>query len=599
MGPDQILILLLPLSSLSLAAILLVVYQQVRSEKIIHYWGLQWVLSAVTDLSAVAVLYGYHTYPAAFMWMLNILGSVRLSLIVAAGAAGRGRPQSRRFYLWLTAAAFAVLTAAWLYSAPLGALAKGPPKSSLSLTLAFGGALLACITGYFVWCVWTSERYRGGWNRAVIVSSVLLTAQQVLYSTSSLGWGPFAATQSNGQRVAALALRIALGFSLVISVLENALLDARRATELDRRLQRILEIVKLAAIVLDREGRILFANEYLLSTTGYTSSEVVGQEWYGMFAPEGERPERRRRYFDEISKGQIEVYHESVILTKAGGARQVNWANSLLRGPAGEIVGCASLGYDLTDQRRLEEQFQQAQRLESVGRLAGGVAHDFNNLLTVINGYSSLLLRQPLQESWRQQLTLIQKAGERGAALTRQLLAFSRRQVIDPKPTDLNIIVRDVVELLARTMGDDIHVETVLAGGLHAVLVDHDSFHQVLVNLAINARDAMPQGGCLTIETANATLDGESMTGNSEVAPGEYVALIVKDSGMGMDQETLQRVFEPFFTTKPAGKGTGLGLASVHGIVRQSRGWISVASEPGKGTTFRIYLPKLEGAERK
>jgi PAS domain S-box-containing protein len=358
-----------------------------------------------------------------------------------------------------------------------------------------------------------------------------------------------------------------------------------------------LQIVKLAAIILDREGRVLFANEYLLSVTGYTAAEVVGQDWYDMFVSSDLRPVRRQNYLDAVHKGDIGVYHESVILTKTGGTRQINWANSLLRGSEGEVVGCASLGYDLTDQRRLEEQFQQAQRLESVGRLAGGVAHDFNNLLTVINGYSALLLRQPLQESMRQQIALIQRAGERGAALTRQLLAFSRRQVIDPKPTNLNPIVRDVVELLARTMGDDIRVETILADGLHAVLVDQESFHQVLVNLAINARDAMPQGGRLTMATANAMLDREGVKGHPEVAAGEYVVLTVSDSGMGMDEKTAQRVFEPFFTTKPAGKGTGLGLASVHGIVQQSRGWIWVESEPGKGATFRIYLPKFDAPE--
>ncbi len=252
---------------------------------------------------------------------------------------------------------------------------------------------------------------------------------------------------------------------------------------------------------------------------------------------------------------------------------------------------------DITEYKRLEEQFRQAQKLESVGRLAGGVAHDFNNLLTVINGYSDLVLeRLDSGHPLRPQIAAIRDAGGRAASLTRQLLAFSRKQIIRPEVLDLSATVANAEDMLRRLIGEDITLVTKFSPSLWPVQADPDQVHQVLMNLAVNARDAMPGGGTLVIETANATLDeSHAWAHHPSPSPGAYVLLAVSDDGAGMDEETRSHLFEPFFTTKERGKGTGLGLATVYGIVKQSGGWIWVYSEAGRGTTFKIYFPRVAG----
>jgi CheY-like chemotaxis protein len=239
---------------------------------------------------------------------------------------------------------------------------------------------------------------------------------------------------------------------------------------------------------------------------------------------------------------------------------------------------------------------RQAQKLESIGRLAGGVAHDFNNLLTVINGYSGFLLNSlDVSDPLRRFAEAIGNAGERAASLTKQLLAFSRKQVIEPRLLNLNTTIRDAMPLLQRLIGEDIAFTARLDAFLEQVMADPDQIHQVLMNLVVNARDAMPDGGRLEVETANVEI-GEDDAGNRHDAlPGRYALMTVTDTGHGMDETVRQQVFEPFFTTKEFGKGTGLGLSTVYGIVRQSGGWIDVRSEVGVGTSFRVYLPRMDG----
>ncbi len=266
-----------------------------------------------------------------------------------------------------------------------------------------------------------------------------------------------------------------------------------------------------------------------------------------------------------------------------------------LRDAKGQIFGAICMSLDVTDRKQLEEQLRHAQKMEAVGRLAGGIAHDFNNLLMVIQGYADLLAdRLPEGNPLRRNAEQIQMAGQRAASLTRQLLAFSRKQMLAPSVISIHAVVADMEKILRRLIGEDVQLETSSVPDLWLVKADRSQIEQVIMNLAVNARDAMPQGGRLNIETSNVELDSSCSRHSIVMAPGKYVMLAVTDSGCGMSAETQAHIFEPFFTTKEKGKGTGLGLATVYGIVKQSGGYIWVYSEPGRGTSFKIYLPRID-----
>jgi nitrogen-specific signal transduction histidine kinase/CheY-like chemotaxis protein len=258
-----------------------------------------------------------------------------------------------------------------------------------------------------------------------------------------------------------------------------------------------------------------------------------------------------------------------------------------------------SSGDDITEQLKLEEQLRQAQKMEAIGQLTAGIAHDFNNLLTAINGFAELMqLEMRADDPLRDSVNKILSSGRRAGDLVRQLLAFSRKQIFEPQVLNLNYVVTGMEKMLRRVIGEHIHMETVLSPDLWPVKVDPAQIEQVIVNLAVNARDAMPSGGRLTVETANVTLDASYAAYHLEAQPGDYVLITVSDTGIGMTDEVKAHLFEPFFTTKEVGKGTGLGLATVYGIVKQSGGHIWVYSEEGEGTTFKIYLPRATSVAR-
>jgi two-component system cell cycle sensor histidine kinase/response regulator CckA len=263
----------------------------------------------------------------------------------------------------------------------------------------------------------------------------------------------------------------------------------------------------------------------------------------------------------------------------------------------GDGVVVRTIALDITDRKQLEDQLLHAQRMEAIGRLAGGIAHDFNNMLMAILGHTELLLiRLTPADPMRASIETIQATAERAAALTRQLVTFSRKQVISPRVLSLNTVVTDMNKMLRRLIGEDVEVVYALDPALGSVRIDPTQAEQIVMNLAVNARDAMPKGGRLTIRTSHETMDEERARWRVDVEPGEYVELSVADTGIGMDEQTLARIFEPFFTTKVQGKGTGLGLSTVYAIVQQNNGHLEVESEPGRGTTFVIRLPRVAGA---
>ncbi|HEX5400180.1 MAG TPA: PAS domain S-box protein, partial [Verrucomicrobiae bacterium] len=513
------------------------------------------------------------------------------------------------------------------------------------------------------------------------------------------------------------------------SAVERALREARERgqrkqvehelRESEHRFRRMLENLQLIAMTLDREGRITFANDYLLRLTGRTRSEVLGADWFELFLPETGTG-LKELFLEHLALNKISAHRQNPIQTARGELRDILWNNMPLRDAAGNIVGTASIGEDVTErkraeaalreseekfrqiaenirevfwltdpvkrqmlyispayeaiwgrscqslydspqtwleaihpddrerihqaaltkqeggeydetyrilrpdgsvrwihdrafpvrnesgaiyrvvgvaedvtnQRKLEEQFHQAQKMEAVGQLAGGVAHDFNNILAVIQMSCELIKTEgKLSAAQSEFAEGISDAARRAAALVRQLLLFSRRQIMQQRDLDLNEIVNGLSQMLRRIIGEDVNLELRLRSGSLPVHADAGMLEQVLMNLAVNARDAMPGGGRLCIETGEKDVDADHARLHPDASPGRHVWFAVSDTGQGIPPEIVPRIFEPFFTTKQPGKGTGLGLATVFGIVKQHRGWISVRSEPGAGTCFQIFFP--------
>lgn len=338
------------------------------------------------------------------------------------------------------------------------------------------------------------------------------------------------------------------------------------------------------------DGRFIDVNDAFLRITGYSRDEVIGgsSTELGMWVGAEDRARALRIREQEGGLGDLEAKYR----TKSGEIRTFLWSAEKIE-LNGEIC-LISIYRDVTDRKSLEQQLLQSQKMEAIGRLAGGLAHDLNNVMTAIISCSSFLLMDLDQEDpLRHDAEEIKKAGNRGADLIRQIMAFSRKQVLQPKVLDLNATIVDVEEMLRRLIGEDIHLNTILESELGRVKADNGQIEQLIMNVAVNARDAMPEGGNLTIETKNVSLHESYATRHGLMQPGPYVTLAVSDTGIGMDDETKSHIFEPFFTTKE--KGTGLGLSTVYGIVKQSGGYIRVDTEPGQGTTFKIYLPRTDG----
>ena len=373
-------------------------------------------------------------------------------------------------------------------------------------------------------------------------------------------------------------------------------LDRRTAREIGEyrgRLASIIDSSEDSIISKDLNGIILSWNQGAEKLYGYTAEEAIGEN-ISLIVPQ-DHPNEIPRILEKVRRGESVEHYESLRVTKDGRQLDVSIRISPIRDAAGNPVGASAITRDITVQKRAEEHLRQAQKMDAIGRLAGGLAHDFNNILGIVTACTELLKSHiAAADESAEYLANIRKAVDRGSGLTRQLLAFSKKHKVQLQMLDLNERLKETVRMLRPLMGDDVEI-VVLPRTTSAIIeADLGQLDQILINLAVNARDAMARGGKFILETSNVDLDDLYSSQHPSVEPGPYVRLTASDNGSGMDEATVARVFEPFFTTKEMGKGTGLGLATVYGIVQQSGGHIQVYSELGKGTTFRIYFPNAE-----
>ena len=403
------------------------------------------------------------------------------------------------------------------------------------------------------------------------------------------------------ERKALEARLLALNEGLEARVAERARQLAATAAQLEEtehRFQLLIDAVTDYAIfMLDKTGHIVSWNTGAQRIKGYSSAEILGQHFSRFYTEEDRKngvPQIALATAERTGKYEAEGRR----VRNDGSTFVANVVINAIRDGSGNLLGFSKITRDITEKRATEEQLRQAQKMEAVGHLTGGVAHDFNNLLTVIMGNLEHLERilPPVQPSQRIVAAALRGAS-RAAMLTHRLLAFSRRQPLIPEVLSVNKLVAGMSELMRRTLGEAVLIETVLAGGLWPTLADSNQLENTLINLAINARDAMPEGGKLTIETANTHLDEAYARMHAEVQAGQYVGIVITDTGIGMDAETVSQAFEPFFTTKDIGQGTGLGLSQVYGFIKQSGGHVKLYSEVGEGTTVKLYLPRYRGLE--
>jgi PAS domain S-box-containing protein len=428
-------------------------------------------------------------------------------------------------------------------------------------------------------------------NRRLVLTQILPLVFPILVLV-------MAAEVARGQLIAAgIAVLLSLGISYGRLILTYRQHD--RATEAladsQERFRTVFDGSPVGMALIGADGSVLACNSSCRKTLGIGETEVFTTKLFDELTHPDTRGSDAVRY-DQLARGEISQFRQEKHYVLRDG--RTVWADlhlRLLRGRQGEPKFIIGMAVDITEQKQLEVQLMQSQRMETIGRLAGGVAHDFNNLLTVIRGYTDLAIDRTSQDPVAQnQLSHIDKATGQATSLTRQLLAFSRQQVLQPKVFDLNALVLDAEKMLQRLIGENIEIVTIASSGLGAAKADPSQIEQVILNLVLNARDAMPAGGRITLETSDVELDDAYVIEHFGAKAGKYVMLAVTDNGTGIDKKTISHIFEPFFTTKELGKGTGLGLSMVYGIVKQSGGSIWVYSEVGRGTTFKVFLPRAD-----
>jgi len=507
-------------------------------------------------------------------------------LVFAIRYSGRGRRITHRVLALLSIEPLATLLLAWtnpwhrLFRLSVPVTPTWEPGPAFWVHAAYSYALVLAGT------VLVTQRALKGPRLGRGHAAVLLVAALAPWSANAIylsGLSPFGSLDLTPFGFGLTSLAVAWG---LFHELEQRLVAA------ERRFRALIDHAIDAFEIIDPEtGRLLDVNERACAARGYTRDEYLALSSPEIDPRVAERSWEKTR--DEVRRLGTYVF-ESEHRRKDGSLFPVEVNATYIRLERDYVLAVVR---DITETKRLEEQLRQSQKMEAVGRLAGGVAHDFNNIFGIVIGYGDIVLRRLGNDDvLRPKMEQILKAAERAATLTRQLLAFGRKQVLQPRILDLNVVVSEMEDMLRRLIGEDVVLVTTLGPGLGSVEADQGQLQQVILNLAVNARDAMPDGGQLRIETRNVDVDEECAARIPLMKPGRYVMLVMTDTGVGMDADTRTRIFEPFFTTRELGKGTGLGLSSVYGIVQQSGGSIYVDSNVGVGTSFSLYLPRVAAA---
>jgi PAS domain S-box-containing protein len=535
-----------------------------------------------------------------------VSATIGVATLIATGGAA-GIPHGTIWLTWASGDAIGILLAAplaltWAAGPPLRVTARDVVEAAAlgSVLIGFTAVLFEIPFSYvyaiFPVTIWAALRFG---PRGAATSSLVVSVLAIGYTLR--GVGPFATSTPVNNLFQLQTFIALLGLTTLILA---AVIAERRTAEfaLERSREQHRDIVRYASVGViqtDPEGKILLANPALARILGYDGPEqLVGRNMTDVYWDPTQRAALIARY-DIVAAGDaLEVQFKR----RDGSPTWVDLQARAVKDAAGQTTYFEGFIYDLTARKHLEKQFQQAQKMEAVGRLAGGVAHDFNNLLTVISSCTDFILDdKTLVPEHRADLTEIKKATDRATSLTRQLLALGRTQVLHPSTINLNERLVELLPMVKRLFETTIDISIETAPDLWAVRADPGQIEQVLLNLALNARDAMPEGGALTFATENCVVAAERAPVNQEytMKPGDYALLTVRDTGIGMDEDTQRKIFEPFFTTKAVGKGTGLGLATAYGIVKQSGGYIKVRSVPGYGSEFLIYLPRTNATPEK
>ncbi|MGD0577857.1 MAG: ATP-binding protein [Bryobacteraceae bacterium] len=577
--------------SLGMVATLVVVYYRLRRDPFLSWFAAFWAAQAIlfgghlvqswmSGESGSAGQGYWHLFPLVVVGVLQplFLGLSAISL--------SERPLNAPRLGVLAVAAAAVWALALAGSAPLFGLNLSPMER-----LQFGRAVLnglgfAAFSIAFRCCRASSSR----------VTLILTLLPSVTYSIHffvlALALAGLVPAYLNYSYLAGTCLPVGVVLGVVLTVVDEAIVAQRARADADLRFRILLENIPLSGLMLDANGQAQFCNHHLAGLLDASPEKLLGTNWIENHVAPESRAAARQSLAAQLAARQTSPLSEEVIQDAHGNTRLICWTNILVPSGTPDQTVLARIGFDVTEQRLREQSLAEAQRLESLGRLAGGLAHDLNNYLTVINGYAQLVCESgDTPESTRQRVDRILTAGQQGAGLIRQLLAFSRRQVIQPGVLGLNEQITQSQSMLRQLVPVNVELRFDLRAEPDTVCIDASQLHQLLLNLVTNARDAIEGPGWVMVESATAEFDAAASTRKGHPQPGRHVVLVVTDSGHGMDAETKARVFEPFFTTKPMGSGTGLGLATVYGIVRNAGGTVSVYTEPGHGSTFKVYLP--------